>query len=161
MSKQWFKIKFLISIKFSDLTVQNFFTRNSLLRITRINFIKIVVSLYTSWLHFLRARSTLSYHTVVHQPHIKTKEKNWDLLKVMKKSLEITKLIKSISNDEVLMSFDSKFSSSIVNWVESETTCQWYVCRCALDAKWIKSDRWLENSIAIRRKTTMIDDWLN
>ena len=46
---------------------------------------------------------------------VKTKEKDWDLLKVMKKSLEITKLAKSISNDEVLMSFDLEFSSSTIN----------------------------------------------
>ena len=50
MSKQWLKIKSLISIKSSDLTVQSFLTRNSLLRISRINSTRIVVSLYTSWL---------------------------------------------------------------------------------------------------------------
>ena len=69
MSRQWFKIKSLISIRFSDLTVQSFLTRDSLLRISRINSTRIVVSLYTSWLHLLRARSTLSYHTIVHQSY--------------------------------------------------------------------------------------------
>ena len=65
----WLKIKSSISIRSSDLTVQNFLTRNFLLRISRINSIRIVVSLYTSWLHSLRARSTFFYHTIVHQSH--------------------------------------------------------------------------------------------
>ena len=70
MSRQWFKIKSLISIRFNDLTVQSFLTRDSLLRTSRINSIRIVISLYTSWLHSLRARSTLSCHTIVHQSHM-------------------------------------------------------------------------------------------
>ena len=69
MSRQWLKIKSLISIRSSDLIMQNFFTRDSLLRISRINSTRIVVSLYTSWLHSLRARSTSSYHTIVNQSH--------------------------------------------------------------------------------------------
>ena len=63
------KIKSLISIRFNDLTIQSFLTRNSLLRISRINSTRIVVSLYISWLYSLRARLTLSYHTIVYQSH--------------------------------------------------------------------------------------------
>ena len=69
MSRQWLKTKPLVSIRSSGLAVQSFPTRDSLLRTSRINSTRIVVSLYTSWLHPLRARSTPSYHTVVHQPH--------------------------------------------------------------------------------------------
>ena len=47
MSRQWLKAKPLISIRSSGLTVQSFFTRDSLLRISRINSTRIVVSLYT------------------------------------------------------------------------------------------------------------------
>ena len=50
MSRQWPKTKPLTSIRTSDLTVQSFFTRDSLLRTSRINSTRIVVSLYTSWL---------------------------------------------------------------------------------------------------------------
>ena len=60
--------------------MQSFFTRDFLLRISRINFTKIVVSLYTSWLYLLRARSTSSYHTIVHQPHIMTQLQNFKVV---------------------------------------------------------------------------------
>ena len=69
MSRQWLKIMSLILIRFNDLTVQSFFMRNFFLRISRINSTRIVVLLYTSWLHSLRARSTSSYHTIVHQSY--------------------------------------------------------------------------------------------
>ena len=79
MSRQWFKIKILLSIRSSDLTVQSFLTKDSLLRISRINSTRIVVSLYTSWLHSLHARLTLSYHTIVSQPH-SLYDMNWMML---------------------------------------------------------------------------------
>ena len=69
ISRQWLKIKSLISIRSSDLTVQSFLTRDFLVRISRINSTRIVVLLYTSWLHSLRARLTFFYHTIVHQFH--------------------------------------------------------------------------------------------
>ena len=79
MSRQWFKIKFLISIRSSDLTVQSFLTRDFLLRISRINSTRIVVSLYISWLHSLHVCLTLSYHTIVHSPHIRRERLSWAL----------------------------------------------------------------------------------
>ena len=68
LSRQWL-VKPLISIRSSDLTMQSFLTRDFLLRISRTNSTKIVISLYTSWLHSLHARLTFFYHTIVHQSH--------------------------------------------------------------------------------------------
>ena len=66
----FFRDLFRSSLRSCLLEVLYYVMLSSFLRISRINSIRIVVSLYISWLYSLHARLAFSYHTIVYQSHI-------------------------------------------------------------------------------------------